>query len=260
MHEKLLEIGLTDHEARVYLELLAIGTQVAGVLAKRVKIHRTTVYSVLKNLEVKGLISSRMKLKVRFFSANDPNCLIGYLDRQSRVYADYRTDMLKLIPDFRLLMKKYEFKKPIVSYFEGLEGIKHVMYDALNAQGDFFAYLSLDKWFNSGLKNFLRDFKDFRILEKQKSLKVIVPSLPEIRNFFSENAEKYPPEMTEVLYACDEKFAALFENEMTIYDNKVNILHLKAGEEYGIVIENKAIASMEKKIFEMAWRGFGGIW
>ena len=106
MREKLLEIGLTDPEAKVYLELLAIGTQVASILAKRLKINRTTIYSVLRNLGMKGLVSSRVKSNVKFFSANDPNCLIGYLDRQSKIYEYYKGEMLGIIPNFRSLMKK----------------------------------------------------------------------------------------------------------------------------------------------------------
>ena len=45
---------------------------------------------------------------------------------------------------------------------------------------------------------------------------------------------------------------------MNIYNDKVSILHLKRGEEYGIVIENQQIANMHKIIFDHAWIGFGG--
>ena len=258
MREKLLEIGLTDQEAKVYLELLSIGAQVASVLAKRLGLNRSNLYSILRNLETKGLVSSRVRAKVKSFSANDPNCLIGYLDRQSRVYDYYRTEMLSLIPNFRSLMRQHEFREPIVSYFEGLEGVKHVMYDGLNASEEVCAYLSLDKWFNSGLKNFLADFRNSRIFEKKKVLKAIVPDFPEIRDFFSQNSQHSPSELTQILYVSDEKLLEVFANEMVIYDERVSILHLKAGEEYGIVIESKEIALMEKKIFEMAWRGFLG--
>lgn len=260
MREKLLEIGFTDPESKVYLELLAIGAQVASILAKRLQMNRTTLYSVLRTLESKGLVSSRVKSKVRSFSANDPNCLIGYLDRQSKIYEYHRVEVLNLMPTFRSLTRKYNLKKPVVSYFEGLEGVKHVMYDALCCQGDFFAYLSPNKWLNSGLKNFLIDFRDSRIFDKKKSLRAIVPDLPDVRKFFDENYKNSPPQFTQILYLSDERCLELFENDMKIHDDKVAILHLDPGDEYGIVIENKEIANMERKIFEMAWRGLGAVW
>lgn len=259
MLQRLLEIGLNEGEAKVYLELLSIGTQLASILSKRIGLPRSTVYSNLKSLEKKGMVSFIIKKRVKFYSANDPNCLIGYIDGQCKTFDYYRNEMLSLIPKFRSIMKTYDLKKPMVSYFEGIAGVKHVMFDALTGKGDFYAYLCLHKWFHSGLKDFLLSYKDFRIFNKKVPLRAIVPDTLEVRKFFEENYSHHPKGMTQILYVNSRQNLQIFENEMNIYDNKVAILHLDRGNEYGVVIESKEIYLMQKRIFEMAWRGLGGL-
>jgi len=141
----------------------------------------------------------------------------------------------------------------VVRYFDGVEGVKHVMYDALATKGGNFAYLCLDKWFKSGMRDFLVEYKETRIAGKKVPLKAIVPDTPEVREFFKTYYQN--DQMTEVLYVDPARAGDLFQNEITIYDDKVTILHLTAGEEFGVIIESAEVASMQKSIFYMAWKG-----
>lgn len=256
LEEKLAEIGFSKNECKIYLELLTIGSQPVSVVAKRVGFNRTTAYSILKSLEKKGLVSSYVNRGMKFFVANDPNCLIGFVDRKCKVYDYYRSELLNIIPKFRSLVGMYSFKKPIVSFYDGLEGVKHVMYDALTTQGDCCAYLCIHKWFQSGMRDFLLEYKNFRIATKKIPLKAIVPDIPEVRTFFEENYEKNN-KLTEVMYLSGQNndYENIFKNEMNIYDDKVAIIHLDRGQEYGVVIQSKEIAMMQKGIFQMAWNG-----
>lgn len=253
LEEKLSQIGFSRNECKIYLELLTIGSQPVSIVAKRIGFNRTTAYSILRSLEKKGLVSSYVNRGMKFFVANDPNCLIGYVDRKCKVYDYYRSELLSIIPKFRSLAGLYSFKKPIVSFYDGLEGVKHVMYDALNAEGDCYSYLCLHKWFKSGMRDFLLEYKNFRIATKKISLKAIVPDTGEVRGFFNDNYDK-DNKLTEVRYLtrdCED----IFENEMNIYDDKVAIIHLDRGQEYGVVIQSKEIYLMQKGIFQMVWNG-----
>lgn len=240
------------------MELLTIGPQPVSVIAKRVSLNRTTGYSILRTLGQKGLVSHCQNNNVRFFVANDPNCLVGFLDSKCRTYDYCRNDILENIPKLRSMMASYAFKKPIVGYYDGIEGVKHLMYDSLKTKGDFCEYLCLDKWFKSGMKDFVLNYKDFRIATKKIPLRAIVPDTKLVRSFFEENYEKNSP-LTKVLYVKKSSSSKMFENCMRIYDDKVAIIHLDKGEEYGVVIQGKEIAAMHKAIFEMAWKGLGGV-
>jgi len=57
MKEELMEIGLDEHEAEVYLFLLKNKNQTANEISKEMKINRSVVYSILERLIRKGLVS-----------------------------------------------------------------------------------------------------------------------------------------------------------------------------------------------------------
>ncbi|MEK7548182.1 MAG: helix-turn-helix domain-containing protein [Patescibacteria group bacterium] len=259
IEDKLVEIGLTSGESKVYAELLRIGNQGVSVIAKRAKLNRTTTYSILKSLEKKGLVSSCKNGGISFFTANDPNCLVGYVDSQCRVFSYYRDEILSLIPKFRELKGFYDFKKPIVSYHDGIEGVKYVMYDALSAKSGFCAYLCLHKWLKAGFKDFLINYKNFRIASKKIPLRAIVPDAKEVHKFLAENYKNSPADMTNILYVDASDCFGLFDHQMNIYDDKVAIIHLDKGAEYGVLIQDQKIADMQRIIFDVVWNKYGGV-
>ncbi len=251
----LSQIGFSDSETRIYIELLSIGAQPVSIVAKRTGLNRTSTYSILKSLEKKGLVSSFIQKGVKCFSANDPNCLISYLDGKCRTLDYYKSELLTAIPKFRSLQGVLDFNKPVVSYFDGPDGVKHVLYDSLNASRYFYAYLCIDKWLEGGMEDFLVDYKNSRIYNRKIPMKGIVADLTEVKNFFNSNYATGQKDMTELLYLDPVEFGSMFENEMNIYDDKVAIMHLDKGNEYGVLIENPEIASTHKVIFEMVWKG-----
>ncbi|MBT4917658.1 hypothetical protein HN709_02590 [Candidatus Peregrinibacteria bacterium] len=250
--DQLCQIGFTDSESQVYLELLSLGPQAVSVIAKRTSLNRTTTYSILKSLEVKGVVSSYTNATMKYFVANDPNSLVGYVDRKCKTFDYHRNNLLNLVPKFRCLSESFSLNKPVITYFEGIEGVKNVMFDALSAKDTFRAYVCLDKWLKSGHGDFLIEFKDLRIFDKKIPLKTIVPDTPEVREFFKEHYDMQC-ELTDILYV---PASGMFENEMNIYNDKVSIIHLEKGSEYGVVIQDSQIAEMHRSMFDIMWQKF----
>ena len=54
----LTEIGLNEKQAKVYLAVLELGGSKVTEIAALSKVHRVTVYDILKSLMEKGLVSS----------------------------------------------------------------------------------------------------------------------------------------------------------------------------------------------------------
>jgi hypothetical protein len=135
-----------------------------------------------------------------------------------------------------------------------MEGVRHVMYDALNAEKEYCAFLSVHKFLDFGLKDFLIKYKDCRIINKKVKLRAIVPDTYKVRAFFDENYSNASG-MTEILYAKNPQLIRMFENQISIYNDKVSIIHMEKGEEYGVIIESKEMANMQRAIFELAWAG-----
>lgn len=257
LETKLCQIGFSDSESRVYLELLKLGPLPVSVVAKRTGLNRSSTYAVLRSLESKGVVSSFHSSNVRCFSANDPNSIIGYIDSKCRVFDYHRTQMLAAIPEFRSVVKNFDFNIPKVRFFEGMEGVKQVLHDALNTRSIFRTYLSMHKWIELGLRDFMLKYKEFCTENKRIQMRAIVPDTNIIRNFFKKNFNE-DDDLTKILYVDREISGHIFGNEMNIYDDKVAILYLEKGAEYAVVIESQEIAAMQKAIFDMAWKGFGG--
>jgi sugar-specific transcriptional regulator TrmB len=49
----LQEYGLSEKEAKVYLTILELGTNIASTIARRSEIKRVTVYTILDDLKKK---------------------------------------------------------------------------------------------------------------------------------------------------------------------------------------------------------------
>ncbi|MFH1533597.1 MAG: helix-turn-helix domain-containing protein [Nitrospirota bacterium] len=206
-YEKLIEIGFSEGESKVYLELLKIGPQAVSVIAKRLNMNRSTIYSLIKTLEMKGAVGSCKKGKMMFYAASDPNCLIGYIDRKCKIFDYYRSELLSIIPEIRSSLQSYEFLKPIVSYFEGKEAVSQVLEEALSFSGEMYLCLKDESGNISFEKN---------VYPKSK----------------------------------------LYNHVISVYKDKISILHKGEGNDYAVVIQSKEIADIHKIIFNVARNGF----
>ncbi len=79
---KLVQLGLSEKEAKLYLLLLQIGSSPVSALAKRAAVKRVTVYSVLEGLVERGLVSYQNQAGGRRYNAYDPECLLYLLEKE----------------------------------------------------------------------------------------------------------------------------------------------------------------------------------
>lgn len=255
LKEKLCQIGLGEVEAKIYLELLAIGPQPASVIAKRLKLNRTSAYAFLKSLLRKGFMSTSTQKGMHLFVPNDPNCLIGYVDRQCRTFEYFRDDILRVIPKFRALRGNFDFQSPSVLNFEGIEGVKTVLEKALTAENEFLTYYPFDKWIalDPSFESYLLAYRDRRLALNLK-MKAIVPDIPTARKFFAENYEN--DDLTEVCFVKRENCPHLLETDINIHGDMVSILHLEKDSPYAVLITSPELANMQRVIFDLVWKSF----
>jgi len=232
----LCDIGLNKSEAKVFIELLRIGSQPVSVLAKKTGILRTSIYSVLRNLQLKGLISTYTKNNLKMYSANDPNCLVAYLDSKCKTYNFRREQMLTVVPKFRDLISSYSFKKPLIGYYEEVSGVKYVVKQLLQ-ESHIFSYFSLKDLLNPLIEP---------LLFQSKKMTVVVPDNKKVRDFFKNCSFDQ-----ELVFVNPDNIENYFVNNINIANSKVSILNLEKSMEYAVYIENKEIALTQKAIFEI---------
>lgn len=126
----LTEIGLTGAEAEVYTALLSLGASPAGKIAVHTKQYRKNVYDALSHLMEKGLVTSVIENKKKYFQAKSPENLSNYLvEKESRI-AEQKKALAALLPKMKSQFQRLE-PEIEAEIYRGNEGIKTILNECL---------------------------------------------------------------------------------------------------------------------------------
>lgn len=245
MLKELTNLGLTEEESKVYLGTLELGGSYASNIARKSGVNRATCYHTLNNLIQKGLVSSYTKGKVLWFNAEPPEKFIKIQQE--------KLDQAKIIVPQLLSITSALAFKPKIKFFEGIESIKTVFEDLLaTKEKEVLGYTNV-KTLADLFPDFFRDFCKKKIKKGIKT-RYLSPATGEgvdvVDEFYPKN---YDPALVEILLVNREEF--FFENDISIYENKVAILSLNPKEPIAVLIESETFANSMKSIFDLAWLG-----
>lgn len=118
----LQDIGLSDKEINLYLELLKVESSSILDLSKKTKILRTSIYPIIESLEEKSLVSKIKKGKKIQFQAEPPERIGVYIESQ-RIKLEEQSQLANdFIPQLKSLAHQ-SGEKPVIKIYEGREGI-----------------------------------------------------------------------------------------------------------------------------------------
>ncbi|MBD3251411.1 hypothetical protein GF380_03075, partial [Candidatus Uhrbacteria bacterium] len=123
MYLRLMEYGLSDKEARVYLSLIQRGSSTAQEIATHSTVHRSTIYAAIDALKGHGLVSCLEDEKRTLFYAENPKRLAELIDEEVRMARTKQESVTSLIPEL-LALHRSDRSKPVVRFFEGMEGLR----------------------------------------------------------------------------------------------------------------------------------------
>lgn len=250
LEKEIIKLGLSDKEAKVYLASLELGPATAQIIAQKANVKRATTYVIAESLMEMGLMSTYDQGKKTFFSAESPERLLEYLKDQERK-AGEKIELLKeKMSELQSIRSGAGEDKPKVKYFEGVEGLRAVQDDFVDSinEGDMiYTFLPYDNFYGTNLGEKVNMSTRRR---KAKKIKMLV-----IYNSKKGRQLGYEAEAKEALreykYVPYDKFP--FEGGMNIYGSKIFMIDY-LGKTGGVVIENKTLANMMAKLFEMAWK------
>lgn len=241
----LTQAGLTGDQAKIYEILLLKGPIQASTVKRQTDISRPLVYKILDDLKNLGLVEERKETgKPARFQANHPLKLRDLVDgkRKAAEAASAALDGVlgQITSDFNLTSGK-----PGVRFYEGLEGIKAVVNDALTSKTEIYSYIDIEA-VERLIPEISRDFARARqkLGIKKKNIGIDTPeNRKEIENYY--------PDITEerLIPWPTEKFGVV----MQIYDNKVSYITLE-GKMVGVILADPHIYQMHKSLFETTWQ------
>lgn len=237
MHlEELINAGLSENEAKVYLAALELGETSVYRLAKKSGVKRTTTYLAVESLKEKGLISAFQKNGVTICYAENPKKLTDILENKKKA-------LDRVMPELLAFTNLID-KKPKIRYFEGPEAYKEVFSDVLRYPGS-----EMLATFNEKFWNYDNYFVNY-FIPKRKEKKIWVRELfqdnPDLRNLKREEQAHF----FQGKLVPGDKFKV--EIEMVVYgNNKVGFVSYD--EEMAIIIESQKIHDTQKSFFETIW-------
>lgn len=239
---KLIDFGLSEKEAKVYLALLELGSSSVSEIARRARVARTNTYHLLNALQSYGLVSSNeSKSSKVVFSAEKPESLI-HMMREKLHEAERRYSEVKdLLPQIKSIYHDPE-QKLSVRYYEGVEGIITAYEDTLSSKTKILGYASVEHQ-HSFFPGYFPEY-----YERRTKKKIAVDCfLAETRDSLRiKSLDKKHLRKTQII---PEKFK--ISPEINIYDDKVAVLSLK--EKFGVIIQSSEVADAFRKMFVLAY-------
>lgn len=239
--DKLKQIGLSEKEVNVYLELLQAGDSLVSEIAKRTSINRSLLYTVLSDLANKGIVTYILKNNVRYYRAAEPAKILSMLKEKEKLFES-------ILPQLNQLHKP-RTKKPIVEILEGKEGIKTILNDILNVQKEWDAFGAPGKG-----PEILGPWVHFFEKERSKA-KIILKAL------FTRTGEgkKRGRELAKFRYTQIKYTSVIYNSPASnyIYGDRIVIIFWYKEFPFAIRIIDQNLAESYKNHFKVIWDASG---
>ena len=250
----LQKTGLSEKTAIIYAALLELGGAYPSRLAEVTKLNRSTIYKILLELSIKGLVTEIERGKKLFYQIENPEKLIRFAKTQSDMAQEAYEKTRELIPELEGIFAMNP-NKPIIRYFNNAEGIVSI-YEEMVSKNKKYEMVSFSH--GQAFKNYLPAKSLYKFVKAKERLgittRAIIPDTTENRTYSEDVFKGLKKEIwPNIRFVPQEVFP--FEAEMTLYDNdKLAITKLTSEKLIGLVIEDKLIHDMFKMIFELLWK------
>lgn len=248
IYEALETLGINKKETDLYTKLLALGAQPASILARRLSIPRSTAQFLAESLVQKGIASKQKTRNVIHYQPVDPEELPQMLKakKERAVYEFGKKE--KLVQEAAIALKKEVssyVSHPIVSYYEGEEGLQTIYEDALTASESIRSLVNFED-----RKKFLGEYFD-TYYQRRKKAQIFMNAIYPDTDFGRQRKKMDEIDYRKSHLVDPKKYYWL--PEMQIYDNKVTIAC--GSQRIGIIIESEEVTQAIKVLFDLAWEG-----
>ncbi len=238
LEKTLVDLGLSENEALLYLSSLNLGATTVLKLARASGIRRTTVYSLIDSLKQKGLMRENIVGFKKTYESESPEKLVRILDTK-------KSQLQKDMPDLLGLFNKVGGSS-VIKHYEGIESIKPIYLETIQdvrSGEDYLVITNQAQWFELDTVYF-QEYKErrartgarVRMLFEESDL---AREHKKYERNFNEEIKFLPQEThINVDFVCTPKRVIIFQTIQPFS---------------AIVIENEFVVEMYKNLFEVIW-------
>ena len=244
--EKLTEIGLSKNQAEIYSLLISSGKQKGSEIAKKVGLSRQLTYKILDELIELELVEKKKESgKAGNFLTTHPSNLDNLLQKKENEIKKAQRELSVTIDS---LISEYNLNsgKPGVQFFEGIDGVRKVLYDSLQNSEEIYAFIdfiSIEKY----VKKINAEYMQERI-KKKVFKKILTVNNSETKKLL----KNYSKDFTEIRLLPQNNNIS-FSVATEIYDNKISYITFKEKILTATKISDPEIYKLNKIIFEALW-------
>jgi sugar-specific transcriptional regulator TrmB len=235
MIDSLIQYGLTEKEARIYMLCLEYSALQPSTIASKLGINRVTCYDTLQWLCKKWLVAESIRNKVKRCVATSPETL---LDAFGHRFEKFKS----IVPDLISLSGKFGIK-PKIKWFEGLEWMKALYEDTLTSSEPILAYV----WNHVAHPDLMLYFKNEyvpRRIQKKIFAQVLLSNSLANDQYHSSDKKNYRKSAFLKEWSWD------IQCEINIYGpNKIMIAMYDKSDMCGLQIESATVYETMKTIF-----------
>lgn len=235
----LVEFGLTEAQAAVYLAMLSLGRTTVLKIARATNLKRTSLYSTIDALKENGLITTEVRGFKKYFVPENPERLQKTLERRRAIL---NTALPELSSLFHLQGDAGDIR-----YYEGLTAIKGVYEDLLKTikhNDDYLIISDVAHWLTLDREYFL----DFSMRRAKLPIKIRMLLQPSAE---ANELKQRGPAMRAAIKFLPASIATI--SNLIVTPQRV-VIHQLVPPIRAVVIENKSVIQLHRELFEIIWK------
>lgn len=245
-HPTLQKIGLSEKQSAVYLAALELGEATITDIARKAELKRPTVYLIIEELEIMGLVATIRKGARRIYMAQHPQRLLEILHSRERQVAEGLPDLIALYNTPK--------DKPKIQVFEGKAGVELIyneMFSALGQKQEALFFTDVEMLlakFPDALRDYqerLREIRNPRVRDLHFSNPAGLAWAGEMEKFMTGNTH-YAVRLLPLDYEIGTTDNLIFGSKFVIFSHTKDI--------FVILIDSEEIAKTYRILFECAWK------
>lgn len=233
----IIDAGLEEKEADIYLAALSLGRATISSLAKKSGIKRPTAYEYVGGLEKRGLLFKAIDGRRAYYCPESPKQIIKILEEKKK-------NLEKFLPGLENLYAS-SFVRPDISHYEGRTGIKNIYQLITTTHKDVFSFFSPKSTFN-----LLTVEENHEILMNLRQNGGRLYNLMEKSEWAAKRLKMKGYEDFVKNKLLPEGFK--FDSDLLISGDKIAIISFTSL--MGVIITDRAIAELQKNTFKYIWK------
>jgi sugar-specific transcriptional regulator TrmB len=242
--ETLIDFGLSEKEAKVYVSLLELEIATVGEIAKKSDINRSSVYVVLELLKKRGFVTTSGDKTVLHYIAVSPEVILKNAEDLAVKQNEIRRKIDDIIPELNALHKDTKIK-PKIRVFEGKQGLINAFEDSLKCKEKLMRV-------SSSIENVFKIVPEYfpGYMERRKKLGIKMIGIHPNDAISQQLIKAEPINIDTSILIPRDKYN--FSADLAIYDNKIAYTSAEKGG-IAVIIEIKEMSDVMKSIFDMAF-------